>query len=117
MRISDWSSDVCSSDLLEEVGAHVSYGVVGHKTHAKMVLVLRREKGHIRRYGHLGTGNYHPKTARLYTDFGLLTADQKMRSEEHTSELQSLMRISYDVFCLKTQKINTHIRIDHNTRS
>src|SRR5690606_12506730 len=41
-------------------------------------LVLRHEKGHIRRYGHLGTGNYHPKTARLYTDFGLLTADQKM---------------------------------------
>src|SRR5690606_29653514 len=63
---------------LEEVGAHVSYGVVGHKTHAKMALVLRREKGLIRRYGHLGTGNYHPKTARLYTDFGLLTADQKM---------------------------------------
>jgi len=60
---------------LEEVGAHVSYGVVGHKTHAKMALVLRREKGHIRRYGHLGTGNYHPRTARQYTDFGLLTAD------------------------------------------
>lgn len=60
---------------LEEVGAHVSYGVVGHKTHAKMALVLRREQGHIRRYGHLGTGNYHPRTARLYTDFGLLTAD------------------------------------------
>lgn len=63
---------------LEEVGAHVSYGVVGHKTHAKMVLVLRREHGHIRRYGHLGTGNYHPSTAKLYTDFGLLTADQKL---------------------------------------
>ncbi|TKR56913.1 polyphosphate kinase 1 [Allopusillimonas ginsengisoli] len=63
---------------LEEVGAHVSYGVVGHKTHAKMMLVLRREKGEIRRYGHLGTGNYHPRTARLYTDFGLLTADQKL---------------------------------------
>lgn len=61
---------------LEEVGAHVSYGVVGHKTHAKMALVLRREDGHIRRYGHLGTGNYHPRTARLYTDFGLLTANQ-----------------------------------------
>lgn len=61
---------------LEEVGAHVSYGVVGHKTHAKMALVLRREKGEIKRYGHLGTGNYHPRTARLYTDFGLLTANQ-----------------------------------------
>jgi len=60
---------------LEEVGAHVSYGVVAHKTHAKMVLVLRRENGGIRRYGHLGTGNYHPRTARLYTDFGLLTAE------------------------------------------
>src|SRR5690606_13680463 len=63
---------------LEEVGAHVSYGVVGHKTHAKMALVLRREDGRIRRYGHLGTGNYHPRTARLYTDFGLLTANQQM---------------------------------------
>ncbi len=62
---------------LEDVGAHVSYGVVGHKTHAKMALVLRRENGHIRRYGHLGTGNYHPRTARLYTDFGLLTADRE----------------------------------------
>ncbi|NYT81340.1 polyphosphate kinase 1 [Alcaligenaceae bacterium] len=63
---------------LEEVGAHVSYGVVGHKTHAKMALILRRENGRIRRYGHLGTGNYHPRTAKLYTDFGLITADQKV---------------------------------------
>lgn len=63
---------------LEEVGAHVSYGVVGHKTHAKMALVLRRENGRIKRYGHLGTGNYHPRTAKLYTDFGLLTADQRI---------------------------------------
>ncbi|WP_322998897.1 polyphosphate kinase 1 [Castellaniella sp.] len=63
---------------LEEVGAHVSYGVVGHKTHAKMALVLRREDGRIRRYGHLGTGNYHPRTAKLYTDFGLLTANQSI---------------------------------------
>ena len=60
---------------LEEVGAHVVYGVVAHKTHAKMALVLRREQGRLRRYAHLGTGNYHPRTARLYTDFGLLTAD------------------------------------------
>lgn len=60
---------------LEEVGAHVVYGVVGHKTHAKMLLVLRREQGRIKRYAHLGTGNYHPRTARLYTDFGLMTAN------------------------------------------
>lgn len=60
---------------LEAVGAHVSYGVVAHKTHAKMALLLRREKGRLRRYGHLGTGNYHPRTTKLYTDFGLLTAN------------------------------------------
>ncbi len=60
---------------LEEVGAHVVYGVVGHKTHAKMALVIRREKGKLRRYAHLGTGNYHPRTARLYEDFGMFTAD------------------------------------------
>ncbi|MFN5190707.1 MAG: polyphosphate kinase 1 [Burkholderiales bacterium] len=68
---------------LEEVGAHVVYGVVGHKTHAKMALIVRRElkdeesgKHVLRRYVHLGTGNYHPRTARLYTDFGLLTANE-----------------------------------------
>src|SRR5205085_7242169 len=58
---------------LEEVGAHVEYGVVGHKTHAKMTLVVRREAGKLVRYVHLGTGNYHPRTARLYTDFDLLS--------------------------------------------
>jgi len=63
---------------LEAVGAHVSYGVVAHKTHAKMALVLRREKGQIVRYGHMGTGNYHTRTTKLYTDFGLLTANPKI---------------------------------------
>jgi polyphosphate kinase len=63
---------------LEEVGAHVVYGVVGYKTHAKMSLVVRREEGKLRRYVHLSTGNYHPRTAKLYTDFGLLTADEKI---------------------------------------
>jgi polyphosphate kinase len=63
---------------LEEVGAHVVYGVVGHKTHAKMALVVRREEGGLRRYVHLATGNYHPRTARLYSDFGLLTANEDL---------------------------------------
>lgn len=66
---------------LEEVGAHVVYGVVGHKTHAKLALVIRREEGELRRYAHLGTGNYHARTARLYTDFGLLTADETMTAD------------------------------------
>jgi polyphosphate kinase len=68
---------------LEEVGAHVVYGVVGHKTHAKMALIVRREETPeggkmLRRYVHLATGNYHPATARLYTDFGLFTANEEI---------------------------------------
>ncbi len=66
---------------LEAVGAHVVYGVVGHKTHAKLALVVRREEGGLRRYAHLGTGNYHARTARLYTDFGLLTCDEAMTAD------------------------------------
>ncbi len=66
------------AERLEEVGAHVVYGVVAHKTHAKMAMVVRREDGKLRRYAHLGTGNYHPRTARLYTDFGVLTCNQDM---------------------------------------
>ena len=70
---------------LEEVGAHVVYGVVGYKTHAKMALIVRREDDgdgtRLRRYVHLGTGNYHPRTARLYTDFGLLTANDELCSD------------------------------------
>ena len=66
---------------LEEVGAHVVYGVVGHKTHAKALLVVRREDGKLKRYAHLSTGNYHPRTARLYTDFGLFTADEAITAE------------------------------------
>jgi polyphosphate kinase len=66
---------------LEEVGAHVVYGVVGHKTHAKALLVVRREEGRLRRYAHLSTGNYHPRTARLYTDFGLFTAREDITAE------------------------------------
>jgi len=60
---------------LQSAGAHVSYGVVGHKTHAKMSLVIRREGRQLKRYVHLGTGNYHAGTARQYTDYSFLTSD------------------------------------------
>jgi polyphosphate kinase len=63
---------------LENAGAHVVYGVVGHKTHAKMAMVVRREEDRLRRYVHLSTGNYHQRTARFYTDFGLLTANEEI---------------------------------------
>ncbi len=66
---------------LERVGAHVAYGVAGLKTHAKLALVVRQEETGVRHYAHIGTGNYNALTARLYTDFGLLTADPRLTSE------------------------------------
>ncbi len=71
----DEEANIELATRLQEAGAHVVYGVVGFKTHAKMILVLRREGKQLRRYVHLATGNYHPRTARQYTDFGLFTCD------------------------------------------
>jgi len=68
---------------LQEAGAVVTYGVVGYKTHAKALLIVRRERGVMRRYCHLGTGNYHPGNARLYTDYSLLSADPDLCSDVH----------------------------------
>jgi polyphosphate kinase len=70
----DEEKNIVWAKALEQAGVHVVYGVVGLKTHAKIALVVRREKDEIRRYVHLGTGNYNPTTAKLYTDFSLLTA-------------------------------------------
>ncbi|MBV1848686.1 RNA degradosome polyphosphate kinase [Catellatospora tritici] len=67
--------------MLERAGCHVVYGLVGLKTHCKTALVVREEAGQIRRYCHIGTGNYHPKTARMYEDFGLLTADPEIGAD------------------------------------
>ncbi len=92
----DEEANIELSTRLQEAGAHVMYGVVGYKTHAKMTLVVRREAEGIRRYCHLGTGNYHPRTARLYTDYGLFTCDEEIGNDVHEIFLQltSLTRTS-----------------------
>ena len=77
----DEEQNINWAERLETAGAQVIYGVMGLKTHAKLALVIRREHNELRYYAHLGTGNYHPATARIYTDFGLLTANQALAAE------------------------------------
>ena len=84
----DEEANIELANRLQEAGAHVMYGVVGYKTHAKLILVVRREAGGIRRYCHLGTGNYHPRTARTYADYGLFTCDDAVGQDVHELFLQ-----------------------------
>ena len=77
----DEEANINWAEKLERIGAQVVYGVVGLKTHAKMMLISRREGAHIRRYVHLSTGNYNPKTAKLYTDISHLSADNALTAE------------------------------------
>jgi len=77
----DEEANIGWASRLEDAGAHVVYGVYGYKIHAKMLMVVRREEGLLRRYVHLGTGNYHPRTARMYTDFGLMTCNEEIASD------------------------------------
>jgi polyphosphate kinase len=84
----DEAANIAFANRLQEVGAHVVYGVVGFKTHCKMLLIVRREGDRLKRYAHLGTGNYHPATARLYTDYGLFTADEDLTEDIHNVFLQ-----------------------------
>jgi polyphosphate kinase len=79
----DEEANLGLADRLQDAGVQVVYGVVGFKTHAKMLLVVRREGRKLRRYVHLGTGNYHSGTARAYTDFGLITADPDIGNDVH----------------------------------
>lgn len=79
----DEEANLAFADRLQEAGVQVVYGVVGYKTHAKMLLIVRREGRKLRRYVHMGTGNYHSGTARAYTDISLITADPEIGSDVH----------------------------------
>lgn len=90
----DEAANIELATKLQEAGAHVVYGIVGYKTHSKMILVVRRESDQLKRYVHLGTGNYHPATTKLYTDYGLLTVDEAICEDVHQvfMQLTSLMK-------------------------
>ncbi len=79
----DEASNIEVANVLQEAGAVVVYGIVGYKTHAKLMLIVRRENNKICRYVHLGTGNYHEGNAKAYTDYGLFTADPDMSEDVH----------------------------------
>ena len=121
----DEAANIELASKLQEAGAHVVYGVVGYKTHCKMILVVRREQGRLKRYVHLGTGNYHPKTARAYTDYGLLTADPRLGRDVHEvfMQLTSLMKteplalLAESPFTLHARLIELIRREARNARS
>ena len=123
----DEETNINWASQLEEAGAHVIFGVVGNKTHAKMCLIVRKESGQLRRYVHLGTGNYHPTTAKLYTDFGLLTANEKICSEVHkifhqltglgtSKPLRELWQSPFKLHSNVIKAINTEIKHAQNGR-
>jgi len=91
----DEEANINWAERLEAVGAQVVYGIVGLKTHAKLMVITRREGQRLRRYAHLSTGNYNPKTARLYTDVGFLTADADLAADADAvfQQLASLVKV------------------------
>ncbi|MFC3551190.1 polyphosphate kinase 1 [Lysobacter cavernae] len=117
----DEEANLGLADRLQDAGVQVVYGVVGYKTHAKMLLIVRREGRKLRRYVHLGTGNYHSGTARVYTDFGLLTADPDIGADVHQifqqlsglAPLIKLKRLLQSPFTLHAGVLK---RIDRETR-
>jgi polyphosphate kinase len=84
----DEEANISWAAQLEDAGAHVVYGVVGYKTHAKMAMVVRREPSGLKRYVHVGTGNYHTRTTKLYTDFGMFTCNEEICADVNEVFLQ-----------------------------
>jgi len=117
----DEEANLGLADRLQEAGVQVVYGVVGYKTHAKMLLIVRREGRKLKRYVHLGTGNYHSGTARAYTDFGLITADPDIGNDVHLIFQQlSGLAPSLKLKCLLQSPFTLHAgvlkRIDRETK-
>ncbi len=117
----DEEANLGFADRLQEAGVQVVYGVVGYKTHAKMLLIVRREGRKLRRYAHLGTGNYHSGTARAYTDFGLITNNPDIGNDMHMIFQQlSGLAPTIKLKCLLQAPFTLHagvlMRIDRETR-
>ncbi|GAB3743203.1 polyphosphate kinase 1 [Lysobacter olei] len=117
----DEEANLGLADRLQEAGVQVVYGVVGYKTHAKMLLIVRREGRKLRRYVHMGTGNYHTGTARVYTDFGLITADPDIGNDVHLVFQQlSGLAPAIKLKCLLQSPFTLHSgvlkRIDRETK-
>jgi polyphosphate kinase len=108
----DEAANIELASKLQQAGAHVVYGVAGYKTHCKMTLVVRREASGLRRYVHLGTGNYHPRTTRAYTDYGLFTANEQIGEDVHQvfMQLTSLMKTS-ELRLLAQSPFNLHQKL------
>ncbi len=117
----DEAANIALSNRLQEAGAHVVYGLVGFKTHAKMLLVVRREAGRLIRYVHLGTGNYHHATTSVYTDYGYLSSSQRLGEDVHklflqltslteASDMTRMLASPFSLFDALLDKINREIR-------
>lgn len=116
----DEEANISWAFRLEDAGAHVIYGVFGYKVHAKMLMIVRRERNRLRSYVHLGTGNYHPRTARQYTDYGLMTCNEEIVSDVndifnqitglgHAGQLNALYQSPFTLHKMVMQAINTEI--------
>lgn len=117
----DEESNIEVANKLQEAGAIVVYGIVGYKTHAKMMLIVRREENKLHRYVHLGTGNYHAVTARIYTDYGLMTANPELCEDVHKmfqeltgmGKMAKLKKLLHAPFTLHAQLMAA---IEHETQ-
>lgn len=110
----DEETNMSTARKLERAGVHVIYGMIGRKTHAKLLLIVRREEDQLRRYCHLGTGNYHQDNTKTYTDYGLLTCDKEITEDVHKlfmqlttyGENQKLSKLSQSPYGIRDLVVN-----------